>query len=76
MLEKRYYMYFWKLNDFIVVCYLEIYIFIVVDSKRIEKDIFGGYFELIYVLKKIKCSFIRCNYVFEEEMYGSKGLGE
>lgn len=69
-------MYFWKLNDFIVVFYLEIYIFIVVDYMRIEKDIFGGYFELIYVLKKIKCSFIRCYYEFEEEMYGSKGLGE
>lgn len=69
-------MYLWKLNDFIVVCHLEIYIFIVADSKRTEKDTSGGYLEPIHVLKKTKRSSIRSNHASEEETYGSKGLGE
>lgn len=69
-------MYLWKLNDFIVVCHLERYIFIVADSKRTEKDTSGGYLEPIHVSKKTKRSSIRCNHVSEEETYGSKVLGE
>lgn len=76
ILEKRHYMYLWKLNDFIVVCHLERYIFIVADSKRTEKDTSGGYLEPIHVSKKTKRSSIRCNHVSEEETYGSKVLGE
>lgn len=69
-------MYLWKLNDFIVVPHLEIYIFIVADYTKTEKDTSGGYLEPIHVSKKTKRSSIRCYYVSEEETYGSKGLGE
>lgn len=69
-------MYIWKLNDFIVVSHLEIYIFIVADYTRTEKDTSGGYLEPIHVSKKTKRSSIRCYHVSEEETYGSKGLGE
>lgn len=69
-------MYLWKLNDFIVVSHLEIYIFIVADYTRTEKDTSGGYLEPIHVSKKTKRSSIRCYHVSEEETYGSKGLGE
>lgn len=69
-------MYLWKLNDFIVVSHLEIYIFIVADYTKTEKDTSGGYLEPIHVSKKTKRSSIRCYYVSEEETYGSKGLGE
>lgn len=69
-------MYLWKLNDFIVVSHLEIYIFIVADYTKTEKDTSGGYLEPIHVSKKTKRSSIRCYNVSEEETYGSKGLGE
>lgn len=53
------------------MCHLEIYIFIVADSKRIEKDTSGRYLEPIHVW-----SYIRCNHASEEETHESKGLGE